>query len=381
MIEFMAVEEIDKPLKKRIAPKLYLEVKPLKNGEFSKIYFVRETVGGKDTRRTIGRHPDITPALAVQIAGYGVEQNRTLFDFYKQFVEKKQAVVKYKTIQRYRQYLAKFEPLTDRSIASIQPPEVYQLIEKMYLKGEHSAMMKSVQMLRAIFGIAISRGVIQYSPVPTRESMRLNFTPQIGSHSSLNPLFEEGLTELIDFIKNIESVPLRNLFAFDLCLPLRSQNAREFRIDENLVQVKGEYVIQIKGEKYKQGHEGDPDRYFGIAFELGEWLKTLDNGGYVFSSDPSIIMPENTPNYCIKTKFKSKYIVGKKKYLNFHSLRSVFSSFANKIGIDNRAVEVCLGHAIKGIEQVYNRSSSLSKGRAANEKWIEYLKGLGFDIF
>ena len=243
MIEFIAVEGIDKPLKKRIAPKLYLEVKPLKNGEFSKIYFVRETVGGKDTRRTIGRHPDITPELAVQIAGAGLEKNHTLLDFYNEFVKKKQTVVKFRTIQRYRQYLAKFEPLIDRDIASIQPPEIYKLIEKMYLKGEHSVMMKSVQMLRAIFGIAISRGVIQYSPVPTRESMRLNFTPKIGSHSSLNPLFEEGLVELINFIKGIESVPLRNLFAFDLCLPLRSRNAREFEICENLTQIKDEYVV------------------------------------------------------------------------------------------------------------------------------------------
>ncbi|MEB7738489.1 integrase arm-type DNA-binding domain-containing protein [Escherichia coli] len=61
---------------------------------------------------------------------------------------------------------------------------------------------------------------------------------------------------------------------------------------------------------------------------------------------------------------------------SFHDLRRTFTTRLNDLEIDNRVVELLVGHRIRGTEGVYNRSKYMNQKRAAMDRWIAEIERL-----
>lgn len=61
---------------------------------------------------------------------------------------------------------------------------------------------------------------------------------------------------------------------------------------------------------------------------------------------------------------------------SLHDLRRTISTRLNDMGVDFIVVEQLLGHAIKGVAGIYNRSQYLEQKLHALDKWCDFLDGL-----
>jgi integrase len=65
---------------------------------------------------------------------------------------------------------------------------------------------------------------------------------------------------------------------------------------------------------------------------------------------------------------------GPMAHWTLHDFRRTFSTVAHdKLGVEPHLVEVCLGHAQKGVAAVYNRASYIEAKRRALERWAEWV--------
>ncbi|HBR0795150.1 TPA: site-specific integrase [Klebsiella pneumoniae] len=64
------------------------------------------------------------------------------------------------------------------------------------------------------------------------------------------------------------------------------------------------------------------------------------------------------------------------KRWSLHDLRRTFSTSLNDMGVDFIVVEQLLGHTIKGVAGIYNRSKYIPQKQEALDRWVDYLDGL-----
>ena len=58
-----------------------------------------------------------------------------------------------------------------------------------------------------------------------------------------------------------------------------------------------------------------------------------------------------------------------------HGCRATFKTWAAEAGHDRQVVELCMGHAIKGIERHYLRADLFDRRREVMEAWADHLAG------
>ena len=68
--------------------------------------------------------------------------------------------------------------------------------------------------------------------------------------------------------------------------------------------------------------------------------------------------------------------LGHKSSWTLHDFRRTISTYLNDFGCDFFAVESLLGHTIRGVAGIYNRSQYMNKKSEALELWFTYLDGL-----
>lgn len=68
--------------------------------------------------------------------------------------------------------------------------------------------------------------------------------------------------------------------------------------------------------------------------------------------------------------------LGHSEQWTLHDFRRTLSTYLNDMGVDFYVVEQLLGHAIKGVAGVYNRSIYLDKKSDALNMWVNYLNNL-----
>ena len=57
-----------------------------------------------------------------------------------------------------------------------------------------------------------------------------------------------------------------------------------------------------------------------------------------------------------------------------HGMRSAFRSWCSDTGVPRDLAEMCLGHAVKGVEGAYQRSDMIDRRRPLMETWAQHLQ-------
>ena len=57
-----------------------------------------------------------------------------------------------------------------------------------------------------------------------------------------------------------------------------------------------------------------------------------------------------------------------------HGMRSAFRSWCSDTGVPRDLAEMCLGHAVKGVEGAYQRSDMIDRRRPLMEDWAHHLQ-------
>lgn len=377
---------------------LYILVYSSKDGIITKTFKARKKISGKVWEETIGKFPNISYKEALKQKDKFIDELKkeakkpkiiTLNDLFDEYQKNQEArELQPRTIIRTRQNFNKLKPIADKNIKNIKDDEIIKIFDDLYHKKQHEVLRKVIQIARNLFNTARDLGYIEKNPMLSDTSLKQRYQIRKKKYSTLNSL---TIAPLIELLKAIESYRgenvTKNLLIFTLLIPLRSYNARNLKIT-NIKTINDKPVIEIQAENFKTDKE--KNTYIGIYPKMENWLKSIyreNENNYIFIL-PKKYKPvsENTPNKAIKG-MKIKGIEGSRNHLNFHSLRSVFSSYANENGINNRDIEMALTHKIGGVEGHYNRSSGIEKSRTALSWWFDFIKNLceknniNFDVF
>ena len=57
-----------------------------------------------------------------------------------------------------------------------------------------------------------------------------------------------------------------------------------------------------------------------------------------------------------------------------HGMRAAFRSWCSDTGVPRDLAEMCLGHAVKGVEGAYQRSDMLDRRRPLMKAWAEHVQ-------
>lgn len=109
-----------------------------------------------------------------------------------------------------------------------------------------------------------------------------------------------------------------------------------------------------------------------VPQKMRQWIINLHEEtkrrGYILGE----LKSDSTVSTMVCTNF---IFLNHEKRWSLHDLRRTFSTSLNDMGVDFVVVKQLLGHIIKGVAGIYNRSKYIPQKQEALDRWVDYLDG------
>ena len=389
--------------------KLLLQIrKILKSGriaKYEKDFYVKT---GATSRIKIGRFPEMSYAAALAASEKAQKDGgelkiapknalRAVFDDFLKF---KGGGLKETTIAKKRKiFNSKLAALKDIAITEISLQDLQDVGCGVLEKATYSALEDYCYFANQLFDFAYARGYIAHDifrggklvDIFTLPKNRISEYPHIKNEADL-----KALCRYIGEYPYTGSV--RNALKFAFATALRSGNVRNLRAKHLKVDANGEYFLKIPAHEMKVAANGD--MYLGLPRKLGEWLKEKQkfatSDGLIFSNMNGNVLSDATLSKalksCVLEEVEPLKSNGEMPSLVCHSLRKIFSTFANyerkkgRNGLSWESIECVLAHSIGAkIIRDYDKSGRIEDlqielTRNALSWWLEYIEEKGFRL-
>jgi integrase len=274
------------------------------------------------------------------------------------------------TLEKVRQYLDKdlLPPLAKRPLASITPPELGVVVEKIEQRNALNVAKKTRQWLTKIFEFAIAKGLTTSNPAEYLNAVAA-VAPEAKNHPHLT------IDELPAFLRALEAYPGSPLVKGATWLALWTANrpgvTRTLRWDE-LDLDDALWTISKGREGMKKGYSHLtplPRQAVALLRDLHRSTGTFD---YVFigRNDPRKPMSDGAVNVMLKA-------MGYGGRQTAHGFRHLVSTALNERGYKPDWVERQLAHGDPdAIRDTYNKASYLAERRKMMQAWADYLDSI-----
>ena len=361
---------------------LALVVKERGNGRTRKNWVQRIRIDGKPTNLGLGTWPYISVSMARQRAF----ENRAAIERGENplvrkptiptLAEAAECVIELhapgwknsgKSAGQWRASLRDYiyPSLGDRTVDSITTGEVLSCLA-VHWTTKHETMRRLKQRLSVIFRWTIAEGHRPDDPAGPALSAALPKNGNGKRHHAALPY--QDVAGALDTVRQSGAHPSTRLCLELLTLTAtRSGEARAATWDE----IEG-ITWTVPSERTKTGKEHRvplSDAALSVLAEARE--RTGGRGGLIFPSKTGRALSDNA----LSKLFRDLGIPGTP-----HGLRSGFRSWAASTGKPADIAEMALGHAVKGIEGVYQRSDLYDRRRAMMQSWSDYLARKPADV-
>jgi integrase len=207
--------------------------------------------------------------------------------------------------------------------------------------------------LSKFFGWLLARGVVETSPVAG--------VPYPGKQNPRNrALSDDEVKKLLLACDDPDLDPHGDIYQLLLLTGARAREVAEMKFDE----VDGDkWMLPAARSKNKQAHLFPLSRQ---ARAIIAAQRRLTNSGFVFGWRRSFGHA--------KKKLDAKMQLTEK--WRTHDLRRTMAAGMQKLGVDWRVVEHCLGHKMPGISAVYQVHEYASEKREALQAWADHVEKL-----
>nr|WP_305080534.1 site-specific integrase [Microbulbifer guangxiensis] len=227
-------------------------------------------------------------------------------------------------------------------------------------------------MLKAIFNFAVKRHVLEYNPAAA-----FGIEDAGGTRKARNRwLTRPELAELFRAMRSTKSLGRQNELALKLLLLLggRKMELQKARWED----IDLEEGIWLMRQDNKSGRE--------LAIPLPtvaiEWLHELKHyagrSNWVFPARKmqDKATPHISPDTLNRALDRLRENIDGVEHFTIHDLRRTARTHLAELGVKRDVAEMCLNHAIKGVEGVYNQYTYFEERKDALNRWASLLTAL-----
>ena len=362
---------------------------------------------GATSRIKLGRFPEMSYAAAIAASEKMQKEGENklapkgaLGAVFEDFLVFKGSGLKPATVAKKRKiFNSKLGTLKDTPVTEISLQNLQDIGCEILQKATYSALEDYCLFANQLFDFAYARGYMandifrggKLLDIFSLPKNRISEYPHIKNEPDL-----KSLCRYIGEYPHTGSV--RNALKFAFATALRSGNVRNLRAKHLKVDANGEYFLKIPAHEMKVAANGD--MYLGLPRKLGEWLmekkKFATSDGLIFSNLNGNPLSDATLSKalksCVLEEVEPLKSNGEMPSLVCHSLRKIFSTFANyerkkgRNGLSWESIECVLGHAIGAkIIRDYDKSGRIEDlqielTRNALSWWLDYIEEKGFRL-
>ena len=356
---------------------LSLLVKVRTNGRTAKYWCQRIVVDGRPTSVGLGAYPVVTLAEAREAALETARQLRQGNDPRRQaataavtFAEAakrtldlhkgtwrnaRSASIWWASMERHV-----FPRIGSTALDRLSPADVHDLVTSIHRRS-HATARKVLQRIRAVTAWGVTQGLVSVDP-SAAVKLPKNGTAPTKHHRALDHSEVAGALAIIRAASAWRSTRL--LLEFTILTAVRSSEARLAtwsEIDADAA------VWEIPGSRMKTG---TPHRVplSARALEILHEARALSgSSGLVFET------PRGGP---LSDSAEARLLRREAIPGTVHGFRSAFRSWAAEQNVAREVAELCLAHAVAGVEGSYQRSDMLQQRRALMQAWSKYLSSV-----
>jgi integrase len=240
-----------------------------------------------------------------------------------------------------------------RAVTEIKRRDVVELVDRVTDERGPYMANRVLAALSKFFGWLLARGVVETSPVAG--------VPYPGKQNPRNrALSDDEVKKLLLACDDPDLDPHGDIYQLLLLTGARAREVAEMKFDE----VDGDkWMLPAARSKNKQAHLFPLSRQ---ARAIIAAQRRLTNSGFVFGWRRSFGHA--------KKKLDAKMQLTEK--WRTHDLRRTMAAGMQKLGVDWRVVEHCLGHKMPGISAVYQVHEYASEKREALQAWADHVEKL-----
>lgn len=362
---------------------------------------------GATSRTKLGRFPEMSYAAAIAASEKMQKEGENklapkgaLGAVFEDFLVFKGSGLKPATVSKKRKiFNSKLGALKDIPITKISLQDLQDIGCGILQKATYSALEDYCLFATQLFRFAYARGYLQADIFRGDKLIEIFSLPQNRISEYPHIKNEPDLKSLCRYIGEYPHTgSVRNALKFAFATALRSGNVRNLRAKHLKVDANGEYFLKIPAHEMKVAANGD--MYLGLPRKLGEWLKEKQkfatSDGLIFSNLNGNVLSDATLSKalksCVLEEVEPLKSDGEMPSLVCHSLRKIFSTFANyerkkgRNGLSWESIECVLGHAIGAkIIRDYDKSGRIEDlqielTRNALSWWLDYIEEKGFRL-
>jgi integrase len=270
------------------------------------------------------------------------------------------------TIKKHAWLLQVLEPLHERPLAAIKPPEVLKVLRSFEALSKDETARRSAQFVAQVFRFAIGEGWTENNPArDLRGSLEGGKTV---SHAGITDPIQFGrLMTMID-TPGYSHTTVYNALRLLARVALRPGELRkglwtevnfltaEWKIPGNRMKMRREFAVPLS----KQAIEILKDQQ---AFS--------GRGMYIF---PGVRPGRPLSDSGMGMALKTAMMIDSKTHVP-HGFRTSFSTIMNERGWDERVIEACLSHEkTDQVAKIYNRAKFWPERRALMAAWADAIE-------
>lgn len=349
---------------------LYIAVMP--TGE--KYWYAREYADGKETKRSLGRYPDISLKQARELKHAPreiVPHSVTFADAAKEWIEKKHAQTVTEGTCRHTQMMLNkhaLPALGDKPLIGISPRDIYELILQKRETAPHSAT-QTLGAIRAIYDYAFASGLCETNPA-AQISRALPPAPKKINLSVLRtPEDAKNVMAAIGTIKNerIRLYLLTLARVFTRPSELREARWAEFDLESAI------WSIPAERMKMRRAHAVPLSRQ--TLELLREIRASAPNSQMLF---PPIKAQNDNEAMRSNSVLRSLHKAGLRKGIfTPHAFRGFASTTLNEHGFPADIIELQLAHTDKNaVRAIYNKALHMEERRSMMQWYSDFIDTL-----
>jgi integrase len=245
----------------------------------------------------------------------------------------------------------------DRLIGELRRGEIVEFLDELRNAGMRHMVNRSRETLIQLFGFAVERGYADANPAAATKKFRGLEPPR---ERVLSRDETRSLWQALDRITE----PGRSYVRVLMLTGCRREEARAMRWDELDLDA-ALWTLPISRNKGGRAHEIPLTAPVVAILRERERQRLL--GPYVFSLDGKRPMAVHQ----IKARLDEESGIAEWR---LHDLRRTLRTGLAELGIPYEIAERVIGHAVGGLERVYNVFAYRDEKRAALEKWAAHLR-------
>ena len=276
------------------------------------------------------------------------------------------------TVKKHAWLLKVLEPLHDRPLSAIKPPEVLKVLRSFESKGKAETARRGSQFVAQVFRYAIGEGWTENNPA---RDLRGNLEGKATvSHAGItDPIAFGRFMQMID-TPGYSHTTVYNALRLLARVALRPGELRK-ALWKDVDFLKNEWTIPVEVIKTRNA------RAVPLLVPLSKQAIEILKDQQAFSGRGMYVFPGVRPGRPLSDSgmgmaLKTAMMIESKTHVP-HGFRTSFSTIMNEAGWDERVIEACLNHEKKDqVAKIYNRAKFWPERRALMDAWANKIEEL-----